>query len=528
MWTHKLATELGHVRADDGTFWMRFDDFRKRFQQVDVCKAHKGWFANSRECAEGSLPVIGATRHENVHTTHASAFELEVSGADDTGASTTDGPLVWGYLMALQNSKRGRRNGFWYDDLHVVVYTKRRATDSDKNDSVWTPVMNLHGVRERDAFAEIMFESGVRYLIRIYSFSREQRGETKETPQKQTKESANSNAMLRVYSARAVKLRPVLPNSMLPSLAPAVHLHLLDSDGIAANSDSGINRTSVNVCGGAVVVCKSRGGAFVFALNFSKARELTLKLAVRARAGTELFQHPPPVTPNTTHTHLFGKYVPPGEENARSHGQTECGTKQRQWATHSIPPGRARLVAVAIACGPSETKRHGLDVRVSLVGPPCGACASRASASKKIEPEKTEKKSNANNPFAEFGLPPPPIGTTDEALAAMLVSVIAEAAVRQVFDVPGDELRVVKDENEQDESESDSEVLFVKETSGKFGARKKNAPKESAAARAPPKRLATLFQPVPVSEQTKARFGWEGPGAGKCERCARVGLGVVR
>jgi hypothetical protein len=110
----------------------------------------------------------------------------------------------------------------------------------------------------------------------------------------------------------------------------------------------------------------------------------------------------------------------------------------------------------------------------------------------------------------------------------MLVSVIAEAAVRQVVDVPGDELRVVKDENEQDESESDSEVLFVKETSGKFGARKKNAPKESAAARAPPKRLATLFQHVPVSEQTKARFGWEGPGAGKCERCARVGLGVVR
>jgi hypothetical protein len=42
VWTKKLGAELGHVRADDGTFWMSFRDFVSRFSRVDVCVGARG------------------------------------------------------------------------------------------------------------------------------------------------------------------------------------------------------------------------------------------------------------------------------------------------------------------------------------------------------------------------------------------------------------------------------------------------------------------------------------------------------
>ena len=59
-----------------------------------------------------------------------------------------------------------------------------------------------------------------------------------------------------------------------------------------------VERAAVRVCGGAVVVCRTRGGAHVFAVNASSAAELRVRLSVRARAGlADVYQHPAPRAP---------------------------------------------------------------------------------------------------------------------------------------------------------------------------------------------------------------------------------------
>ena len=103
VWTKKLGAELGHVRADDGTFWMSFRDFVSRFSRVDVCVAREGWFVNSLEMASSGA-----------------AFELELEPGEPAAS--------WAYVMAMQTSKRGRGSaGFWYDDWHVAVYARDEA-----------------------------------------------------------------------------------------------------------------------------------------------------------------------------------------------------------------------------------------------------------------------------------------------------------------------------------------------------------------------------------------------------------------
>ena len=132
VWTKKLGAELGHVRADDGTFWMSFRDFVSRFSRVDVCVAREGWFVNSLEMASSGA-----------------AFELELEPGEPAAS--------WAYVMAMQTSKRGRGSaGFWYDDWHVAVYARDEARGA------WAHVAAAAGARERDAQTEVMFEPGVR------------------------------------------------------------------------------------------------------------------------------------------------------------------------------------------------------------------------------------------------------------------------------------------------------------------------------------------------------------------------------
>ena len=94
------------------------------------------------------------------------AFELELEPGEPAAS--------WAYVMAMQTSKRGRGSaGFWYDDWHVAVYARDEARGA------WAHVAAAAGARE-DAQTEVMFEPGVRYLVRAYSFAREtraQRGE---------------------------------------------------------------------------------------------------------------------------------------------------------------------------------------------------------------------------------------------------------------------------------------------------------------------------------------------------------------
>ena len=513
VWTKKLGAELGHVRADDGTFWMSFRDFVTRFSRVDVCKAHEGWFVNSLEMASSGA-----------------AFELELaSGLTETETKTeTETAASWAYVMALQKSKRGRGSaGFWYDDWHVAIYVRDAVCDA------WAPVTAAAGARERDSQMEVMFEPGVRYLVRAYSFARERSGE--KSPNHRHRDAATRRtdaapATLRVYSARKLRVRPAkFPAGGSPSLAPAIHAGMFDSRDSLSTTNV-VERKTTRVCGGAVVVCRTRGGAHVFAVNASSA-ELRVRLAVRARGGADVYQHPAPLVRRAAEKEPLSRggryrYVPPGETApgtvSRRNDAKEKKKKILAWSEHAVPAGRARLLAVAVATGPSESRRHALDVRVAAVGAPCAACAAReARRASAAEAEDARTKPGGSHPLAEFGLPPPPPGTTDEALAAALAAAIAEAAASEVTGgiLPArddHDLLVVDDDAddaaEDEEEEEEDEVVFVKETgttsetrspfseygdASFFGSSRHGAPG------APPAALLTLFAHVPASAFAK-------------------------
>ena len=42
-WTPKLKEELQVVDADDGTFWMAFEDFKQYFTRFQLCKYRDGY-----------------------------------------------------------------------------------------------------------------------------------------------------------------------------------------------------------------------------------------------------------------------------------------------------------------------------------------------------------------------------------------------------------------------------------------------------------------------------------------------------
>ena len=183
--------------------------------------------------------------------------------------------------------------------------------------------------------------------------------------------------------------------------------------------------------------CAARaGGAHVFAVNASSAAELRVRLSVRARAGlADVYQHPAPRAPDDFREGARYRYVPRGEEGAGRRRGNADRTNQNQkhqkhqkllWSEHAVPAGRARLLAVAVATGPSESRRHALDVR-ARPSRAVRACAVREARRARAEPNdgssaraKRVRRTLASS-FAESGASPPPPGAAtprSRALAA--------------------------------------------------------------------------------------------------------------
>ena len=493
VWTSKLGAELGHTRVDDGTFWMSWHDFLCRFTVVDVCKAHEGWHAIS----------VQAVSAEN-----DPAFEVEV--APDRGASSSSS---WAYAMSLQPNKRGLcSERFWYADVGIAVY---RKGESKTLGPTWTPVTGRLGARERVAQVELMFEVGVTYLVRFFSV---------------TGHKAGPPPILRLYSARPLRVRPMRTPNLIPNLAPALHSMLLPSSSPAPNvqegtrrggsSDSDIKRRLLPLCGGALVVCRCRGGAFVLGVSASPRGSPPLRVWLRIRSGrvggmSALHQHPPPPAPGTVHEGPI-----PGA------------------SLHEIPAGRCRVLALALALSPSDTCSHALEIATEQV---CDCRAKlkgigdrRAGAGDEdevavvdLEEEETDAeeeeeeeetdaeeeekeedgddeveiigevkpkpKEDASTLFEELGLPPPPPGATDEAIARMLADALAVAAARGARDER-------RREDDSPDDSSDVEVVGEVASTASERRQRKRAEELARPATAPPARLAQVFAHLPVPE----------------------------
>lgn len=553
VWTRKLGSLLGHTRADDGTFWMSWHDFLCRFSQVDVCKAHRGWFAISLRASVGSNPRGGGPGVPFSPSAEDAAFEIEVAPGENGGS----GASSWAYVMGLQMNKRGRPGGsFWYADVGIAVYV---ASGGGKGPA-WVPVGCRLGARERVGQLEMMFEAGARYMVRLFSFAGVAKG----------KGDGEAPVVLRLYSARPLRVRRAsFPG---PPLAAAVH-HVLSPPGAAFAASHAVphgslggdatgelvKRRVVPLCGGAIVVCQTRGGVYVIAVNYATA-SLRVWLRVRARrGGSVLFQHPPP---------------PIAAAPAASGSDASATSPIPGAALHEIPPGRMRVLSVAVSTGPSDRCRHALEIAAEQAGRRCAACAHegegghpeaivsaaargkesivRAAATERrkegprgegdaeddeeddddvtfigeYKPEQPRDKastradppqspeieitgearaaddaaekdgehrahpSKMSSVFVEFpGLSPPPAGTSDAELAAILARAIAAAAAEEIA-------------AEEDTSGGRAAVRIVGASNPSTNWRRSREEEElRKPARPPPRHLAHVFAHVPASQR---------------------------
>ena len=106
LWTTKLSTSIDTGIKNDGTFWMFYHDFLRRFSSIDVCKCfHKsaGW---TRTINYGRI----------VPGSFAASLQLDVEISNYT----------WVYFFITQPTKRGKsrtrdEQSYWYSDLSIIV-----------------------------------------------------------------------------------------------------------------------------------------------------------------------------------------------------------------------------------------------------------------------------------------------------------------------------------------------------------------------------------------------------------------------
>jgi len=170
-------------------------------------------------------------------------------------------------------------------------------------------------------------------------------------------------------------------------------------------------------------------------------------------------------------------------------------------------------LALALATGASDSCTHALDIAAEQAGA-CVCCAKRGGikGGRPGKPqEKTQEKTQENGDeeeveitgevdaktrkeppclFEELGLPAPPPGTSDEAIAKMLADALAVAAARDI------------DEDDDEGESSDEEVEIVGEVESAACRRRRESRERELAkpATAPPARLAQVFAHLPAPE----------------------------
>jgi hypothetical protein len=147
LWTTKLATELGGIGAkNDGTFWMMYHDFLRRFTSVDICKCfdNPDWI----QFAETGL----INPH---HFCAYSQFELCLSEE-----------FTWLFIYVVQSTKRGKTRNrddrtYWYSDVSVII------SEADSGEVV---AASFGGHRRDNVPIEVHLMTG-KYIVNIVHFA---------------------------------------------------------------------------------------------------------------------------------------------------------------------------------------------------------------------------------------------------------------------------------------------------------------------------------------------------------------------
>ncbi|CAM9380169.1 unnamed protein product [Ectocarpus sp. 6 AP-2014] len=202
-WSDTVRAELGWSEKNDGTFWMTWQDFMTRFQLVDVCKARRDW--SHASVTTHNIPSPKTCRSFRVRPPPppmAANTEGETSsqtaGKKPAATATTTSPTVaatatakatattWAYITVVQPTKRGRKDGYWYKALGLLV-TEMNPSPSARGDTGHSDgvlVASSLGGAKRSLSCEVFLESDKAYTALVVCLGVEH-GVTKYRPEGQ-------------------------------------------------------------------------------------------------------------------------------------------------------------------------------------------------------------------------------------------------------------------------------------------------------------------------------------------------------
>lgn len=200
LWTSRLRKLLDRGGANDGTFWMSWNDVLCRFSSIEICKVAGG-------DSSGSSPWIGESYEGRVRDVRS------LSSCDSFQVTVTES-VTWLYLFLIQKTKRGRWRTsedvkYWYRPLGLVVVAegKEPGTSSCRQSQVLGVVLSS-AVRDTRPL-ELHLPPG-EYRVLVLNLPDDRSIASLHRPQ------SSQPFVLRVYSSRPVQVqRRAFP---LPSL----------------------------------------------------------------------------------------------------------------------------------------------------------------------------------------------------------------------------------------------------------------------------------------------------------------------
>ncbi|CAM9383634.1 unnamed protein product, partial [Ectocarpus fasciculatus] len=323
-WSDSVRAELGWSEKNDGTFWMTWQDFMTRFQLVDVCKARRDW--SHASVTSRSIPspeTCSSFRIRPPQPRAAADTEGQVSSqttrktpaATATTTSLTVAPApatkTWAYITVVQPTKRGRKDGYWYKALGLLVteMSPSQSSRGDMGDNDGILVASSLAGAKRSLSCEVFLQSGKAYTASVVCLGGEDCH--KKSSGRPTSSAASTllgestgfrGFRVTVYSARTLQQivpgeqRPASPgyfragNSIHQALSRRLSEAIL-ADGIGGRHAGSVRnpvRSFALGGGAALLVVPMEGSAVFFLLVNASSSEVVLRLALRSLEGATI------------------------------------------------------------------------------------------------------------------------------------------------------------------------------------------------------------------------------------------------
>ena len=171
-WTQKILNEIPNFNARNqkGKFWMEFDEFTKKFSEIEVAKTHANWVSRElRDVAVISFATLLGSKLIPTYKIYATSNQ-------------------WTYISVIQPSVRGRTSAK-YAPVHIILLTSQ-------GNILYAGTL---GEMERITTLETMLEKGIEYDMILFS-------------------STDLKSCIRIFSSQAItctsSTRAGIPNSM--------------------------------------------------------------------------------------------------------------------------------------------------------------------------------------------------------------------------------------------------------------------------------------------------------------------------